>query len=153
MAQAISRDDGDRGTAGPTTAAAGAGVNGNVACSGAADFAAFRRDEAVGAAGLVAAASVAAIAVAAVAAAGPAAAGPVNDSGLPAAAPSDAEVPEIPAATASHSATLAKTGRPAEAASARVAGSVETIDRRRLLTTASRDRRRKFIRDVAIREP
>jgi hypothetical protein len=68
-------------------------------------------------------------------------------------APSGAGPSGVPPAASSHSATLAKTGSPAEAARARVAGSVATIDRRRLLTSASRDRRRKFIRDVAIREP
>ena len=72
---------------------------------------------------------------------------------ITACAPSDVDRPKVPAIAASHSATLANTGRPADAASARVAGSVATIDSRRLLTTASRDRRRKFIRDVAIREP
>jgi len=58
-----------------------------------------------------------------------------------------------PASAASYSATVANTGNPADAASARDAASPATIDSRRLLTTASRERRRKFIRDVAIREP
>jgi hypothetical protein len=51
------------------------------------------------------------------------------------------------------SATEAKTGKPAEAASAREAASPDTIDSRRLLTSASRESSRKFIRDVAIRDP
>jgi len=58
-----------------------------------------------------------------------------------------------PARAASYSATVANTGRPADAASALDAASPAITDSRRLLTTASRDRRRKLIREVAIREP
>ena len=47
----------------------------------------------------------------------------------------------------------AKTGSPAEAARARVAGSPETIESRFSWVSASRDRSRKLIRDVATREP
>ena len=54
---------------------------------------------------------------------------------------------------ASYSATDAKTGRPAEAASARVAGSADTIDSRLSCSIASRDSSRKLMRDVATREP
>jgi hypothetical protein len=54
---------------------------------------------------------------------------------------------------ASYSPTVAKTGSPADAARARDAGSPATTDRRRLLTRASRERRRKLIREVAIRDP
>ena len=113
-------------------------------------FAAFRRDEGVPT-GDVGLAVSEAIAVAAGAAA-PAVARGAAAVLVVALAPSEPDAPEVPAAD-SHSATLEKTGRPAEAARARVAGSVATIDSRRLLTIASRDRRRKFIRDVAIREP
>ena len=59
----------------------------------------------------------------------------------------------LPPAAASYSATDANTGNPADAARARVAASDATIDSRRLLTTASRDSSRKFIREVAIRDP
>ena len=55
--------------------------------------------------------------------------------------------------SASNSATVAKTGRPAEAASARAAASVEMIDRARLRSSASRASSRKLIREVAMREP
>jgi hypothetical protein len=58
-----------------------------------------------------------------------------------------------PASADSYSPTVAKTGNPAEAARARVAGSPAMIDSLRLLTIASRDSSRKFIRDVEIREP
>ena len=58
-----------------------------------------------------------------------------------------------PARADSYSGTVANTGSPADAASARVAGSPATIDSLRLLMTASRDSSRKFIRDVEIREP
>jgi hypothetical protein len=74
-------------------------------------------------------------------------------------ASSDAPFAEIAAASplppraSSYSPTDAKTGNPADAASARVAASAATIDSRRLLTIASRDSSRKFIRDVAIRDP
>ena len=54
---------------------------------------------------------------------------------------------------ASYSATDENTGSPADAARARVAGSDATIERRRLLTIASRDNSRKFIREVLIRDP
>jgi shikimate kinase len=150
--------DGVLDRTGPATAAAGAGVSGRVACSGGADFGAFRRDDAVAAAGVVpAGVGLPASAASAVAVAATVAAAVDEEAcgATVAVAPSDPEPPrpELAAADSSHSATLAKTGRPADAASARVAGSVATIDRRRLLTTASRDRRRKFIRDVAIREP
>jgi hypothetical protein len=137
-----------RGTGGPATTAraaeAGVGTTGraSVACSAATGFAAFLRDEAVVGGGSVVGASTT------IAAAGP----DVSGVGV-AEAPSDDDASDVPPAASSHSATLAKTGRPADAARARVAGSVATIDRRRLLTSASRDRRRKFIRDVAIREP
>ena len=57
------------------------------------------------------------------------------------------------AIAASYSGTVPKTGSPADAASERAAASPETIDSRRLLTTASRESSRKFIRDVAIRDP
>src|SRR5205814_4600615 len=57
------------------------------------------------------------------------------------------------AIAASYSGTVPKTGRPADAASDRAAASPATIESRRLLTMASRDRSRKFIRDVAIRDP
>ncbi|HEX5015455.1 MAG TPA: hypothetical protein VFV72_15015 [Candidatus Limnocylindrales bacterium] len=62
-------------------------------------------------------------------------------------------MPSPGAIAVSYSATDENTGRPADAARARVAGSDATIDRRRLLTTASRESSRKFIREVAIREP
>ena len=53
----------------------------------------------------------------------------------------------------SYSATLAKTGSPAEAASARVAESPATTASCFSLIRASRDSSRKLIRDVATREP
>ena len=58
-----------------------------------------------------------------------------------------------PAVADSYSATEAKTASPAEAARARVAGSPVTIDSRLSWVSASRDRSRKLIRDVATREP
>ena len=58
-----------------------------------------------------------------------------------------------PTSDDSYSATELKTGNPAEAASARVAESPDTIDRRFSWVRASRDSRRKLIRDVATREP
>ena len=58
-----------------------------------------------------------------------------------------------PAVADSYSATDAKTASPAEAARARVAGSPVTIDSRLSWVSASRDRSRKLIRDVATREP
>ena len=58
-----------------------------------------------------------------------------------------------PSSVDSYSATELKTGRPAEAASARVAGSAATIDTRLSWVRASRDSSRKLIRDVATREP
>jgi hypothetical protein len=53
----------------------------------------------------------------------------------------------------SYSPTEPKAGRPADAASARVAASPATIARRRPRVCASRARSRKLIRDVASREP
>ena len=53
----------------------------------------------------------------------------------------------------SYSATLANTGSPADAASARVAPSGATIERRFSWISASRARSRKLIRDVATFEP
>ncbi len=67
--------------------------------------------------------------------------------------PSRASSSSSPATEASYSATELKTGSPAEAASARVAGSPDTIDSRFSWVSASRDRSRKLIRDVATREP
>ncbi len=52
-----------------------------------------------------------------------------------------------------YSTTEAKTGNPADAARARVDASGATIARRRLRDDASRARRRKLIRLVAIRDP
>ena len=54
---------------------------------------------------------------------------------------------------ASYSWTVAKTGRPADAARARVAESPAMTDRRFSWVSASRARSRKLIRDVATREP
>src|SRR3954447_10385804 len=54
---------------------------------------------------------------------------------------------------ASYSATDAKTGSPADDASARVAGSADTIDSCFSCSVASRDRKRELIREVATREP
>ena len=76
----------------------------------------------------------------------------------PAAAPGPSPPAPSPSAlgaanAASYSATDENTGSPADAARARVAGSDATIERRRLLTIASRDSSRKFIREVAIRDP
>jgi hypothetical protein len=140
-----------RGIGGPATAEpaaeAGAGATGraSVACSRGAGFGPFPRGDVLVDGGVLAGAS---------STIGVAGAEVVGVTGG-AVAPSDEDPssPKFPPPASSHSATLAKTGRPAEAARARVAGSVATIDRRRLLTSASRDRRRKFIRDVAIREP
>ncbi len=53
----------------------------------------------------------------------------------------------------SYSATLAKTGSPADAARARVAGSTAITDSRFSWVIASRASRRKLIRDVATRDP
>ena len=58
-----------------------------------------------------------------------------------------------PPSPTSYSATDAKTGSPADAASARVAGSPATIDSRLSWVSASRASSRKLIRDVATREP
>ena len=58
-----------------------------------------------------------------------------------------------PASAASYSGTVAKTGSPAEAARARDAASPAITDSRRLLTSASRERSRKLILDVAMRDP
>ena len=85
-----------------------------------------------------------------------AAAGPRGCAGPGAAAAGGASLASSsssPATEASYSATELKTGSPAEAASARVAGSPDTIDSRFSWVSASRDRRRKLIRDVATREP
>ena len=76
----------------------------------------------------------------------------------PAAAPGPSPPGPSPSAlgaanAASYSATDENTGSPADAARARVAGSDATIERRRLLTIASRDSSRKFIREVLIRDP
>jgi hypothetical protein len=59
----------------------------------------------------------------------------------------------VPANDASYSATDANTGKPADAARARVAESPATIASCFSLTMASRESRRKLIRDVATREP
>ncbi len=61
--------------------------------------------------------------------------------------------PSPAASDDSYSGTVPKTGSPADAASDRAAASPDTIDSRRLFMTASRDRSRKFIREVAIRDP
>jgi hypothetical protein len=138
-----------RGTGGPATtepaAEAGAGVTGraSVACSRAAGLGPLPRDELLVDGGVFAGTS------STIGVAGAEGFGVTGG----AEAPPDDDPSEVTPAASSHSATLAKTGRPAEAARARVAGSVATIDRRRLLTSASRDKRRKFIREVAIREP
>ncbi len=55
--------------------------------------------------------------------------------------------------SASYSPTVAWTGRPAEAAIARAAGSAATIDSTRFRSSASRASSRKLIREVASREP
>jgi len=58
-----------------------------------------------------------------------------------------------PATDDSYSETEAKTGNPADAASARVAGSPDTIESRFSCSRASRVSNRKLIREVATREP
>ena len=63
-----------------------------------------------------------------------------------------AMAPSVPSDD-SYSATVAKTGSPAEAASARVAASPAMIDRRFSWVIASRASSRKLMRDVATREP
>ncbi len=63
-----------------------------------------------------------------------------------------AMAPSVPSDD-SYSATVAKTGSPAEAASARVAASPAMIDSRFSWVMASRARSRKLMRDVATREP
>ena len=65
---------------------------------------------------------------------------------------SPATVPE-PRRADSYSPTEPNTGSPADAARDREPASPDTIESRLLLTSASRDRSRKFIREVAIREP
>ena len=82
-------------------------------------------------------------------ASGPTAAAPPASPRRPPASSSSSR----PASDASYSATEAKTGSPADAASARVAGSPDTIDSRLSWVSASRDSSRKLIRDVATREP
>jgi hypothetical protein len=67
-------------------------------------------------------------------------------------APSSASA-SVPANDDSYSATDPKTGNPADAASARVAGSPAITASCFSLMSASRDRSRKLIRDVATREP
>ena len=64
-----------------------------------------------------------------------------------------AATPRTGHTVASNSATEAYTGRPADAAIARAAGSAATIDRTRFRSRPSRASSRKLIRDVASREP
>ena len=76
------------------------------------------------------------------------------DAAAAATAPASASVPDRSSANEdSYSPTVAKIGRPADAASARVAPSPATMESRLPLVSASRARRRKLIRDVATREP
>ena len=91
----------------------------------------------------------AACAASAALAASAAAASPAP-SGGGAALPSSA--PPVPR-DASYSPTEANTGRPADAASARAAASLATIERRFSWVRASRASSRKLIREVATREP
>jgi hypothetical protein len=58
-----------------------------------------------------------------------------------------------PSSDVSYSATVEKTGRPAEAARARVAASPATTDSRFPFSVASRESSRKLMRDVATRDP
>ena len=62
-------------------------------------------------------------------------------------------IPSAPSSDDSYSATVEKTGNPADAASARVAGSAATTERILPFVIASRASSRKLIRDVATREP
>ena len=90
---------------------------------------------------------------------GAAASGPASPVATPEAAaaakaPASASVPERSSSNEdSYSPTVAKIGRPADAASARVAPSPATIESRLPLVSASRARRRKLMREVATREP
>ncbi len=74
--------------------------------------------------------------------------------GAPEGSPDGAPARSMPSAAAdSNSVTLANTGRPADAASARVEPSGATIEIRRPRSEASRASNRKLIREVASREP
>src|SRR3954454_22375629 len=84
---------------------------------------------------------------------GAAPAGTVPAAGAPATEDAAAGPSSIDRSAVSYSATVAKAGNPADAARARVAASPATIETRLSCVVASRDRRRKLIREVATRDP
>ena len=85
---------------------------------------------------------------------GPSAPDATPEATAPARSPASPSVPERSSSNEdSYSPTVAKIGRPADAASARVAPSPATIESRLPLVSASRARRRKLMREVATREP